>query len=149
MAALNCLNINDTDFINLCGEGEWFVGSRGGAGDGIHGSSGGISATGNASFFGEEQNGRTERDFERDPADSRLEEIEQEELPGSYVFDGKEGYYVNEHGIREKTDFSEELTTLSDLRKDNERLRKQIVRLKGDTILQKVLQCTPLRSCTL
>ena len=28
--------------------------------------------------------------------------------------------------------FSEELTTLSDLRKDNERLRKQIVRLKGE-----------------
>ena len=31
--SLNCLNIPDNDFINLCGEGEWFVGSRGGAGD--------------------------------------------------------------------------------------------------------------------
>ena len=34
--------------------------------------------------------------------------------------------------IAEKSDFSEEITTLSDLRKDNERLRKQIVRLKGE-----------------
>ncbi len=33
VVALNCLNITDRDFINLCGEGEWFVGSRGGAGD--------------------------------------------------------------------------------------------------------------------
>ncbi len=33
VVSLNCLNITDTDFINLCGEGEWFVGSRGGAGD--------------------------------------------------------------------------------------------------------------------
>ncbi len=33
VVALNCLNISDRDFINLCGEGEWFVGSRGGAGD--------------------------------------------------------------------------------------------------------------------
>lgn len=31
--ALNCLNIPDNNFINMCGEGEWFVGSRGGAGD--------------------------------------------------------------------------------------------------------------------
>ncbi len=31
--ALNCLNITDKEFIELCGEGEWFVGSRGGAGD--------------------------------------------------------------------------------------------------------------------
>lgn len=33
VVALNCLNISDEDFISLCGEGEWFVGSRGGAGD--------------------------------------------------------------------------------------------------------------------
>lgn len=33
VVALNALNITDKDFINLCGEGEWFVGSRGGAGD--------------------------------------------------------------------------------------------------------------------
>ena len=33
VVALNCLNITDKEFINLCGEGEWFVGSRGGAGD--------------------------------------------------------------------------------------------------------------------
>lgn len=33
VVALNCLNITDAEFINLCGEGEWFVGSRGGAGD--------------------------------------------------------------------------------------------------------------------
>ncbi len=33
IVALNCLNISDDDFISLCGEGEWFVGSRGGAGD--------------------------------------------------------------------------------------------------------------------
>lgn len=31
--ALNSLNITNKEFINLCGEGEWFVGSRGGAGD--------------------------------------------------------------------------------------------------------------------
>ncbi len=31
--ALNCLNLPEREFINLCGEGEWFVGSRGGAGD--------------------------------------------------------------------------------------------------------------------
>lgn len=33
VVALNALNITDKEFINLCGEGEWFVGSRGGAGD--------------------------------------------------------------------------------------------------------------------
>ncbi len=33
VVALNSLNISDKNFINLCGEGEWFVGSRGGAGD--------------------------------------------------------------------------------------------------------------------
>lgn len=33
VVALNSLNISDNDFITLCGEGEWFVGSRGGAGD--------------------------------------------------------------------------------------------------------------------
>lgn len=33
VTSLNCLNIPDRDFITLCGEGEWFVGSRGGAGD--------------------------------------------------------------------------------------------------------------------
>ncbi len=33
VVSLNSLNITDRDFINLCGEGEWFVGSRGGAGD--------------------------------------------------------------------------------------------------------------------
>lgn len=31
--ALNCLNFSQQTFIDLCGEGEWFVGSRGGAGD--------------------------------------------------------------------------------------------------------------------
>lgn len=31
--SLNCLNIPNDKFIALCGEGEWFVGSRGGAGD--------------------------------------------------------------------------------------------------------------------
>lgn len=31
--ALNCLNLSRQTFIDLCGEGEWFVGSRGGAGD--------------------------------------------------------------------------------------------------------------------
>ena len=38
----------------------------------------------------------------------------------------------NQQKVQKKTDFSEEITTLSDLRKDNERLRKQIVRLKGE-----------------
>lgn len=33
LAALNCLNLPENEFIELCGEGEWFVGSRGGAGD--------------------------------------------------------------------------------------------------------------------
>lgn len=33
VVSLNCLNIPDRKFIELCGEGEWFVGSRGGAGD--------------------------------------------------------------------------------------------------------------------
>lgn len=33
VVALNSLNISDREFINLCGEGEWFVGSRGGSGD--------------------------------------------------------------------------------------------------------------------
>lgn len=33
----------------------------------------------------------------------------------------------------EKIDFSEELTTLSDLRKDNERLRKQLAHWKNET----------------
>ena len=33
MVALNSLNISDKELIELCGEGEWFVGSRGGAGD--------------------------------------------------------------------------------------------------------------------
>ena len=33
VVALNALNITDRQFIELCGEGEWFVGSRGGAGD--------------------------------------------------------------------------------------------------------------------
>ncbi|HSW46652.1 MAG TPA: NTP transferase domain-containing protein [Phycisphaerae bacterium] len=31
--ALNNLELNSQQFIDLCGEGEWFVGSRGGAGD--------------------------------------------------------------------------------------------------------------------
>ncbi len=31
--ALGCLNLPESDFVDLCGEGEWFVGSRGGAGD--------------------------------------------------------------------------------------------------------------------
>lgn len=31
--ALGCLNMDEREFIDLCGEGEWFVGSRGGAGD--------------------------------------------------------------------------------------------------------------------
>ncbi|MBO5926492.1 MAG: NTP transferase domain-containing protein [Clostridia bacterium] len=33
VVALNSLNLTDKEFIDLCGEGEWFVGSRGGAGD--------------------------------------------------------------------------------------------------------------------
>ena len=33
LSALNCLNMPDWQFTDLCGEGEWFVGSRGGAGD--------------------------------------------------------------------------------------------------------------------
>ncbi|MBO5714604.1 MAG: hypothetical protein J6R83_04195, partial [Clostridia bacterium] len=33
VVALNCLNITNNKFISLCGEGEWFVGSRGGSGD--------------------------------------------------------------------------------------------------------------------
>ena len=33
IVALNALNISTRDFVDLCGEGEWFVGSRGGAGD--------------------------------------------------------------------------------------------------------------------
>ena len=33
VSALNCLNMEDSDFVGLCGEGEWYVGSRGGAGD--------------------------------------------------------------------------------------------------------------------
>ena len=33
VVALNALNIPVRDFVDLCGEGEWYVGSRGGAGD--------------------------------------------------------------------------------------------------------------------
>lgn len=33
LVALNSLNVPVKDFVELCGEGEWFVGSRGGAGD--------------------------------------------------------------------------------------------------------------------
>ena len=33
LTALNCLNLSEQEFIEQCGEGEWFVGSRGGAGD--------------------------------------------------------------------------------------------------------------------
>jgi len=33
VVSLNCMNISDRQFIDLCGEGEWFVGSRGGSGD--------------------------------------------------------------------------------------------------------------------
>jgi len=33
LVSLNCMNVSDDEFIKLCGEGEWFVGSRGGAGD--------------------------------------------------------------------------------------------------------------------
>jgi N-acetylgalactosamine kinase len=33
LSALNCLDMEDGAFVALCGEGEWYVGSRGGAGD--------------------------------------------------------------------------------------------------------------------
>lgn len=33
LVTLNSLNVSVPDFVELCGEGEWFVGSRGGAGD--------------------------------------------------------------------------------------------------------------------
>lgn len=33
VVALNCLNITDSQFVEWCGEGEWLVGTRGGAGD--------------------------------------------------------------------------------------------------------------------
>ena len=33
IVALNSLNLSKERFVDLCGEGEWFVGSRGGAGD--------------------------------------------------------------------------------------------------------------------
>lgn len=33
IAALNCLALTDRQFVETCGEGEWFVGTRGGAGD--------------------------------------------------------------------------------------------------------------------
>lgn len=33
VVSLNCLNYTEKEFVELCGEGEWFVGSRGGAGD--------------------------------------------------------------------------------------------------------------------
>ena len=33
VTSLNSINYPDSKFINMCGEGEWFVGSRGGAGD--------------------------------------------------------------------------------------------------------------------
>ncbi len=33
IVALNSMNLTERQFIDLCGEGEWFVGSRGGAGD--------------------------------------------------------------------------------------------------------------------
>ena len=33
IVALNSLHVTDREFIELCGEGEWFVGSRGGFGD--------------------------------------------------------------------------------------------------------------------
>lgn len=33
VVALNELNISTREFVDLCGEGEWYVGSRGGAGD--------------------------------------------------------------------------------------------------------------------
>lgn len=33
VVALNSLNVSTRQFVDLCGEGEWYVGSRGGAGD--------------------------------------------------------------------------------------------------------------------
>ena len=33
VVALNALNLTTREFVDLCGEGEWYVGSRGGAGD--------------------------------------------------------------------------------------------------------------------
>ncbi len=33
ITALNCISVSDSQFIEWCGEGEWFVGTRGGAGD--------------------------------------------------------------------------------------------------------------------
>ena len=33
ITALNCISVPDARFIDWCGEGEWFVGTRGGAGD--------------------------------------------------------------------------------------------------------------------
>lgn len=33
IVAINSLNLSDKTFVELCGEGEWYVGSRGGAGD--------------------------------------------------------------------------------------------------------------------
>ena len=33
LVALNALNVSTQDFVELCGEGEWYVGSRGGPGD--------------------------------------------------------------------------------------------------------------------
>ncbi len=33
LSELNALNIRSREFVDLCGEGEWFVGTRGGAGD--------------------------------------------------------------------------------------------------------------------
>lgn len=33
VVALNSLNITTREFVDICGEGEWYVGSRGGAGD--------------------------------------------------------------------------------------------------------------------
>ena len=33
VVSMNCLNYSERQFVELCGEGEWFVGSRGGAGD--------------------------------------------------------------------------------------------------------------------
>lgn len=33
LSALNCIDMDDDKFVGLCGEGEWYVGSRGGAGD--------------------------------------------------------------------------------------------------------------------
>ena len=33
VVSINSLNLSDKNFVELCGEGEWYVGSRGGAGD--------------------------------------------------------------------------------------------------------------------